>query len=138
MLAPTQPEGVVKKELSFNLSLRFIVLVVVTQFLVSLAIPMPSASAASQAQMTKYRIYALLRINDWTQFECFNQIMIRESQWNPSAKNGSHYGIPQAHDIKAKYLDPFSQIDWAINYIRYRYKGDSCLALKHSNKFGWY
>ncbi len=46
----------------------------------------------------------------FTAFYCLDELYHYESRWNPSARNGSHYGIPQG---RSKYL---------ANCRSYRYK----------------
>ncbi len=42
-----------------------------------------------------YKLYAHNQLKDWDQFICLVELYERESNWSPSARNGSHYGIPQ-------------------------------------------
>ncbi len=45
---------------------------------------------------THYKQYAFIQLNhSFTEFYCLDELYHRESRWNPKAKNGSHYGIPQ-------------------------------------------
>jgi hypothetical protein len=48
-----------------------------------------------------YRQWAFIQLNDIDQFYCLDELNYKESRWNPKAKNGSHYGIPQG---RSKYL----------------------------------
>jgi hypothetical protein len=95
--------------------------------------------------------YAKQKINNETEFKCFDELMHRESSWrtrkdpqfadNP---NSSAYGIPQAlpgkkmasagHDWAT---NPITQIRWAIGYIEDRYQ-TSCKALKFHDERGYY
>lgn len=71
------------------------------------------------------------------EYLCNKEIMRKESNYNPSAKNGSHYGLYQG---RSEYLITATieeQIQWYIKYIRSRY-GDGCVALKHHKKHNWY
>ena len=96
----------------------------------------PVQANTKELQM-KYRMYALSRIGDWHEFTCLNALWNRESNWNPKAKNGSHYGIPQGRSAWLRNATPRSQINWGIKYIRNRYK-DACTANNHSLAKGYY
>lgn len=72
------------------------------------------------------------------EWECFEEIIYRESRWDPRAENGSHYGLGQMkngkHYLKGK---PKKQIRKAITYIKSKY-GTACVALAHHDRKGWY
>ena len=77
-----------------------------------------------------YRQWAFIQLNDLDEFYCLDELYFRESRWNPKARNGSHYGIPQG---KSKYLlkaNGFKQVEWGIKYNLNRY-GSMCEALDH-------
>lgn len=101
-------------------------------------ISVQSAGALQKEALLQWKIYALEKIGSWDEFSCLNYLYLKESNWNPKAKNGSHYGIPQG---KSKYLSTvgaYKQIDWGIKYIDNRYNGDACLAMKHFDTKGWH
>jgi hypothetical protein len=85
-----------------------------------------------------YKQYAFMQLNySFTEFYCLDELYYHESRWNPLARNGSHYGIPQG---KSKYLakvDGYKQIDWGIAYNMERY-GSMCKALDHFKRKGWH
>jgi hypothetical protein len=84
-----------------------------------------------------YRQWAFIQLNDLDQFYCLDELNYKESRWNPKAKNGSHYGIPQG---RSKYLlkaNGYKQIDWQLKYIEKRYS-NPCNALAHHKIKGWY
>jgi hypothetical protein len=84
-----------------------------------------------------YRQWAFIQLNDLDQFYCLDELNYKESRWNPKAKNGSHYGIPQG---RSKYLlkaNGYKQIDWQLKYIKKRYS-NPCNALAHHKIKGWY
>jgi hypothetical protein len=110
----------------------FIATVVALNMLLSSA-----AYAVEKEQQMRYRMYALEQIKDWHEFSCLNALWNRESNWNPKAHNGSHYGIPQGKSVWLKYATPRKQIDWGIKYIRNRYN-DACKANNHSIAKGYY
>lgn len=68
------------------------------------------------------KLYAHSRIVNWEQFQCFNSIIKKESQWSYTARNGSHYGLGQMRSIWYRDLDPYRQIDATIKYITKRYQ----------------
>jgi hypothetical protein len=81
-----------------------------------------------------------------SQFDCFNNIIIRESMWRIDATNPSSgaYGIPQAlpgSKMASEGSDwrtnPATQIIWAIKYMEDRY-GSPCSAWSFKSANGWY
>jgi hypothetical protein len=40
----------------------------------------------------------------WNEFQCFNWLIIKESNWNPKARNGSHYGLGQMRSLGIRAL----------------------------------
>jgi hypothetical protein len=79
------------------------------------------ALGVDKSQTNAYKLYAHTQVIDAKQYRCIEQLYTKESNWNPAARNGSHYGIPQLRNVKVKALDPYSQIDWGIRYIKNRY-----------------
>jgi hypothetical protein len=73
----------------------------------------------------------------WDEFQCFNWLIIKESNWNPKARNGSHYGLGQMRSTWYRDLSPQQQVLASIKYITHRY-GDSCKALSHFERKGWH
>lgn len=80
------------------------------------------------------------------QFTCFNDIIIRESNWDIDATNPSSgaYGIPQAlpGSKMAAVADdwrtnPATQIVWAVGYMDDRY-GSPCQAWNFKRVHDWY
>jgi hypothetical protein len=102
------------------------------------------SSASSTYKPTHYKQYILMTLNDIDQTHCLIDLYTKESNFNPKAHNGSHYGIPQG---KSKYLaraNGIQQIEWGYRYIINRYgvtdKGvpDACAAWQHWLKKGWH
>jgi hypothetical protein len=89
----------------------------------------------SKADMN-LKLYAYNKM-DWSEFQCYNWLIHKESRWNPKARNGSHYGLGQMRSTWYKNLSPKKQIDAHINYIRHRY-ADACDALNHLETRGWH
>ena len=83
-----------------------------------------------------YKLYLHSKIVDYKRFTCAVEVAHRESRWNPSAVNGTHYGLFQMKNKKVQHMNPYTQIDWWIRYLT-RYKGDACLALAHLKSKGW-
>ena len=95
--------------------------------------------------------YARKKIDNETEFKCFDELMHRESSWRTRKdpqfadnQNSSAYGIPQAlpgHKMSSAGHDwatnPITQIRWAIGYIEDRYK-TPCKALKFHDERGYY
>ncbi len=80
------------------------------------------------------------------QFGCLDSLWIKESGWNPLARNPSSgaHGIPQALPGSKMasagpdwYSNPVTQITWGLGYIQDRY-GSPCAAWSHSQARGWY
>lgn len=120
-----QPRG--KKVLSprFMLSLMLSILMSLTMNI-----------TPSKANMN-LKLYAY-NLMSWSQFECYNWLISKESSWNPKAKNGSHYGLGQMRSTWYRDLNPYEQIRQHIKYISHRYGGDACKALAHLERKGWH
>lgn len=84
-----------------------------------------------------YRQWAFIQLNDINQFYCLDELNYKESRWNPKAKNGSHYGIPQGRSKYLSKVNGYKQIDWQLKYIEKRYS-NPCNALAHHKIKGWY
>ena len=80
------------------------------------------------SQTNALKLYAHMKIVDAKQYQCIEMLWTKESNWNPSARNGSHYGIPQMKNVKLKTMDAMTQIDWGLRYIKGRYQ-TPCKAL---------
>lgn len=100
----------------------------------SLVLQMQPAQANEADQ---YKLYAHSRLINWKQTHCFIAIINKESRWNPSARNGSHYGLGQMRSQHYRNLDAYRQMDSSINYIKKRY-GSMCNAWRFHQKKGYY
>lgn len=109
----------------------------ITFFALGLIFNLEKAYAVSP-QVMEMKLYAHNKLSNWTQFECYNELIYRESRWNPKAKNGSHYGLGQMRNIKVKYLSWREQIEWHLRYLSHRYEGSACKALHHLKVRGWH
>jgi hypothetical protein len=94
-------------------------------------------SVASIDKTNHYRQWAFIQLNNLDQFYCLDELNYKESRWNPKAKNGSHYGIPQGRSKWLSTVDGYKQIDWQLKYIKKRYD-NPCNALQHHKIKGWY
>jgi hypothetical protein len=95
-------------------------------------------SVADKPRATHYKQYAFIKLNhSFTEFYCLDELYHHESRWNPSARNGSHYGIPQGRSKYLAKVDGFKQVDWGIKYNLNRY-GSMCKALNHFKIKGWH
>ena len=85
-----------------------------------------------------YKQYAFIQLNhSFTEFYCLDELYHRESRWNPKARNGSHYGIPQGRSVYLSKVDGYKQVEWGIKYNLNRY-GSMCKALDHFKIKGWH
>lgn len=69
---------------------------------------------------------------------CWVRLIWLESRFNPSARNGSHYGLAQMRNVRVKGMEVSEQIKWHYRYLKHRYDGSACQALKHFNRKGWH
>ncbi len=85
------------------------------------------------------KLYAYNKM-DWDEFQCYNQLIIRESSWRPEARNGSHWGLGQMRSEWYGTLDAYAQVDAHIKYLHHRYPGEypACLAYEHWERKGWH
>ena len=93
------------------------------------------AKAATQTDLLK--LYAHSRIVSMEQFNCFNALITKESNWRIDARNGSHYGLGQMKNAKYGRLDGFSMVDWSIRYCKARY-GSMCNAWRFFKANGYH
>ena len=85
------------------------------------------------------KLYAHSRIVNYKQFQCFNMLITKESNWRVEAinPNGKHFGLGQMNNPKYQNLDGYRMIDWSLRYIKARH-GSSCNAYAHWQKHGWH
>ena len=100
---------------------------------------MPEAGGSKPVQYISYKEYALISLDyNLKEYKCLVKLYGKESAWNPDAKNGSHYGIPQGRSEYLSRVDGYKQIQWGLDYIAHRYDADTCKALGHWSKYGWH
>jgi hypothetical protein len=105
----------------------------------ALIVAMNGQSYAYGAQSTDYlKLYAHSRIISEIEYNCFNKLITKESNWRINAINGSHYGLGQMRNPKYRNLDGYRMIDWSIKYVGHRYSGSSCKAFAHWKAKGWH
>lgn len=70
---------------------------------------------------------------------CTLELVKIESNYNLHSTNSSSgaYGLFQLMGVDKK-LSMKQQVDRYDRYIKHRYKNNSCLALQHAKRFGWY
>ena len=96
--------------------------------------------ATKKPSIDSLKLYAHSRIVNYKEFQCFNTLITKESNWRVEAinPNGNHFGLGQMRNIKYRNLDGFRMIDWSLRYINHRYSGSSCKAFEHWRKHGWH
>ena len=99
---------------------------------------MPEAGGSKPVQYISYKDYAYYSLDyNLKEFKCLSVLYGKESAWNPNARNGSHYGIPQGRSVYLSTLNGYEQIQWGLDYIGHRY-GEPCVALNHWRTYGWH
>ena len=97
-----------------------------------------SSESVQQKNYVDYKTYSLYLLDfNYKQYNCLDALYTHESNWNPKASNGSHYGIPQGNSEWLKEQDGWTQVVWGLEYIGNRY-GEPCIALDHWSKYGWH
>ena len=101
---------------------------------------MPDAGGSESVHIKEYisyRSYAYMLLDNKQEYKCLNTLYRHESNWNPAAVNGSHYGIPQGNSEYLLHANGYEQIQWGLTYINGRY-GTPCKALHHWMIKGWH
>ena len=104
------------------------------------------SSASSNYKPTHYKQYIMMTLNNMDQTYCLIDLYNKESNFNPLARNGSHYGIPQGRSTYLAKVDGIKQITWGLRYIGNRYGWvdeanqvpDACAAWHHFLMKGWH
>lgn len=105
-----------------------------------LALPLKtvdSAKAQIRLKAIDYQIHALNKLRDLKQFNCLLNLYGKESAWDPTATNGTHFGIPQGESTWLRNKSGLIQVDWGLKYIKHRY-GTPCKAWLHWRHYGWH
>jgi len=103
------------------------------------AVQAPTGAKNDIVEYAKGRIIEEFGEGEW---EYFDDLVMRESGWNPRAVNKSSgaCGLPQSlpcnkiGGVDTPYQD---QIEWMIGYVKDRYQTPSG-AIKWHNRRGWY
>ena len=99
---------------------------------------MPEAGGSKPKQYVTYKEYALHLLDyDYKQMKCLGKLYGKESAWNPKARNGSHYGIPQGRSVWLRDQDGYAQVRWGLSYIEHRYL-TPCNAYDHWKAKNWH
>lgn len=105
------------------------------------AAPAQAATPASSAQATAKKM-----IGNTAEYQCFSEIVERESGWDVDATNASSgaYGLVQAlpgSKMASAGSDwrtnAATQIEWGLDYMKDRY-GSACDAWNFWQANGWY
>lgn len=99
--------------------------------------PASAPVALLPSRVAEVKAWAL-RMLGARQYDCLDAVVMRESRWNPLARNpvSGAFGIPQAlHGLTS--TDPMVQVKWMLRYIERRY-GTACRAWAHVQRFSWY
>ena len=110
--------------------------------------PGPAPRAAYSGADPRSIARTMVAARGWggSQFGCLDRLWMKESNWNPYARNPSSgaYGIPQALPGSKMATaggdwrtNPATQIAWGLSYIAARY-GTPCSAWAHSQAVNWY
>lgn len=84
------------------------------------------------------KLYAHNEIKEWSEFECYVELIYKESSWDYKARNGSHWGLGQMRSAWYGTLSPRKQIKAHLRYLESRYDGSPCKALRHFQRIGWH
>ena len=111
---------------------------VLLAFGIALCFPTAAGSTSTIKEYVDYKTYSLYLLDfNYQEHKCLLKLYGKESAWNPEARNGSHYGIPQGKSEWLKDQDGYTQIRWGLSYIGNRY-GEPCIALDHFKRKGWH
>jgi hypothetical protein len=109
---------------------------------IAIGISMPAEAGASNQAIRYVKELAKEQLTDKQEL-CHNNIVYRESRWNPRAVNGSHYGLYQGRSNSLKNASTIKQWWWYWHYVAHRYgyteydEPDYCKALHHLKTKGW-
>ena len=132
------PKAARRRALRGSLCLRLIATTLTAVSLLIINTPNSNAIYLKRYQ-TDWALIAMNYYNqNLEQTQCWVELIWRESRFNPSARNGSHYGLGQMRSTWYRDLNPRQQVKAHLNYIAHRYDNDSCKALKHNKVKGWH
>lgn len=108
-----------------------------TSMLIAFSLCFSKDYSVAADRTNHYRQWAFIQLNNIDEFYCLDLLYYHESRWNPKAKNGSHYGIPQGRSKYLSKVNGYKQVEWGIKYNLNRY-GSMCKALDHFKRKGWH
>ena len=100
---------------------------------ISLFTPAYADAPVEAKKLITAQDYAAVLVDDKSQMSCLIKLYDKESNWNPDAVNGSHYGIPQGRSDYLRTATAEEQIMWGLRYISNRY-GTPCKAWQFFQK----
>ena len=109
---------------------------------ISLSMAMPLDAQANDQAIRYVKELAKYQLTDKQEL-CHNEIVYRESRWNPKAVNGSHHGLYQGKSKSLKNASTVKQWWWYWHYVTHRYgvteydEPNYCGALHHLKTKGW-
>jgi len=109
---------------------------------ISLSMVMPLDAQANDKAIGYVKQLAKYQLTDKQEL-CHNEIVYRESRWDPKAVNGSHHGLYQGKSKSLKNASTVKQWWWYWHYVTHRYgvtqydEPDYCKALQHLKTKGW-
>jgi hypothetical protein len=109
---------------------------------IGLSIASPVDAQASDKAIGYVKQLAKYQLTDKQEL-CHNEIVYRESRWDPKAVNGSHHGLYQGRSKSLKNASTVKQWWWYWHYVTHRYgvtqydEPDYCKALQHLKTKGW-
>jgi len=109
---------------------------------IALSMALPLDAMASNQAIRYVKDLADYQLTE-VQESCHNEIVYRESRWNPKAKNGSHYGLYQGKSKSLEKANTIRQWWWYWHYVTHRYgvtlkdEPNYCKALHHLKTKGW-
>ena len=109
---------------------------------ITLSMAMPLDAQANDKAIGYVKQLAKYQLTDKQEL-CHNEIVYRESRWDPKAVNGSHYGLYQGKSKSLKNASTVKQWWWYWHYVTHRYgvtqydEPDYCNALQHLKTKGW-
>lgn len=96
-----------------------------------------SSAEANTFTINEIKTYAYNKVNSRDEVLAMKVLYQKESNWNPKASNGTHYGICQGKSIYLKTASYKKQLDWCYSYVMNRY-GSYQAALLHWWVHGWH
>ena len=102
-------------------------------------VPSEAFAGAVPVTPTREHILTALRLmsHSYSEYLCAKEIIRKESNLRPDARNGSHYGLAQGRSRYLATATYTQQLAWFYRYTRAR-DGDACEALEHHKRKNFY